>query len=63
MILVIIIKGKMQGKTLKAQAEIPFSAAEIKTLLFKVIITIKAINKIVIKKLNFLKKASNYLTK
>lgn len=63
MILVIIIKGKMQGKTLKAQAEIPFSAAEIKTLLFKAIAATKAINKIVIKKLNFLKKASNYLTK
>lgn len=53
----------MHGKTLKAQAEIPFSAAEIKTLLFKAIAATKAINKIVIKKLNFLKKASNYLTK
>lgn len=62
-IFVMIINGKMQGRTLNVHAEIPLSAAVIKTLVLSAIAATKMSNKIEIKKSNFFKNASNYLTK
>lgn len=53
----------MQGRTLNVHAEIPLSAAVIKTLVLSAIAATKMSNKIEIKKSNFFKNASNYLTK
>lgn len=58
-----IIKGNIQGSTLKVHAEIPLSAAAIKTLALSAIATAKQISKKEITNPKFFKNASNYLTK